>query len=479
MIRYQKETLIVFILALIFSGCSKVNLVSMPLKPPPSAIQSKSDYTLILDSLEIRGVPNKNRIRNVEDNFLSYIDHARYFKQVYNMSDNGKPDTENTISAKAVLKPVADDRYNWWVTWPAVYPMPFYWPFQPKKGKIAIEMTCELYDRAGEKITTLHASDSDTFSVTYYGFFHNGDAELKMKKSYKKIFQEITDKIVSNEKILALTHRKKSSTALATHSMPVKPQIKPYAGISPAKQSLAAFGRYHALVIGINKYKQLPRLRTAENDARALADLLRKKYGYRVDLLLNPTRSQIIAALGKYRRTMTKNDNLLIYYAGHGWLDNQADEGYWLPVDASQADETNWISNSTITAAIRANGAKHILVVADSCYSGKLTRAIHINRKIPGYFKQLSQKKTRVALASGGLEPVEDGSGKQRHSVFASAFIDALKETTQITDGTHIFMKIRRPVLLNADQTPEYGDIRKAGHNGGDFIFVPLNQTIR
>ncbi|MDP7667219.1 MAG: hypothetical protein QF738_04055 [Rhodospirillales bacterium] len=31
---------------------------------------------------------------------------------------------------------------------------------------------------------------------------------------------------------------------------------------------------------------------------------------------------------------------------------------------------------------------------------------------------------------------------------------------------------IRRPVMLAADQTPEYADIRKAGHDGGDFLFV-------
>jgi hypothetical protein len=27
-------------------------------------------------------------------------------------------------------------------------------------------------------------------------------------------------------------------------------------------------------------------------------------------------------------------------------------------------------------------------------------------------------------------------------------------------------------VVLNADQTPQYSDIRRAGHDGGDFLFV-------
>tara|TARA_B100002003_G_C13922731_1_gene448591 strand:+ start:45 stop:290 length:246 start_codon:yes stop_codon:yes gene_type:complete len=75
-------------------------------------------------------------------------------------------------------------------------------------------------------------------------------------------------------------------------------------------------------------------------------------------------------------------------------------------------------------------------------------------------------------LSSGGLEPVADSGGKEEHSVFASAFIEALRENTGVLDGTELFTKIRRPVMLNSDQTPEYADIRKAGHDGGDFLFV-------
>jgi len=70
------------------------------------------------------------------------------------------------------------------------------------------------------------------------------------------------------------------------------------------------------------------------------------------------------------------------------------------------------------------------------------------------------------------LEPVIDSGGKGGHSVFATAFIEALKANEKIIDGTELFTQIRRPVILNSDQTPEYADIRKAGHEGGDFLFV-------
>ena len=75
-------------------------------------------------------------------------------------------------------------------------------------------------------------------------------------------------------------------------------------------------------------------------------------------------------------------------------------------------------------------------------------------------------------MTSGGIEPVLDAGGKNNHSVFASAFLEALSETEQAVDAAIVFTKVRQKVLLNADQMPEYGNIRKAGHDGGDFIFV-------
>jgi hypothetical protein len=233
----------------------------------------------------------------------------------------------------------------------------------------------------------------------------------------------------------------------------------------------AQFGNYHALVIGNNNYKYLTKLETAINDAANVADLLRKEYNFIVDLIIDASRADILRALNKARRTLTEKDNLLVYYAGHGWLDKDADQGYWLPIDAEDNSNINWISNATITDTLRAMSAKHVMLVADSCYSGKLTRGIKISIKKADYLTRLSKKKARTVLTSGGLEPVMDSDGG-KNSVFAKAFIDALRENQNIMDGHQLFSIIRRPVMLNSDQTPEYSDIRKSGHDGGDFLFV-------
>ena len=112
------------------------------------------------------------------------------------------------------------------------------------------------------------------------------------------------------------------------------------------------------------------------------------------------------------------------------------------------------------------------MVVADSCYSGTLARSAVVGLKSGDYFKRMSKKAARVALVSGGLEPVAD-KGSGGHSPFANAFIQALKENSDfILDGTQLFNKVRRPVMVAADQTPQYSDVKNAGHNGGDFLFV-------
>lgn len=232
------------------------------------------------------------------------------------------------------------------------------------------------------------------------------------------------------------------------------------------------YGRFYALIIGNNKYTFLPRLKTAVNDAKAVDDILTKQYGFKTKLLLNASRADILKSLNKYRMQLTEKDNLFIYYAGHGWLDEQGDEGYWLPIDAEKNLKTNWLANSTLSTEFKAMKAKHVLVVADSCFSGKLGRGLRIQHKDPDYLHRIASKRMRSVISSGGLEPVVDGNGKGNHSVFCSALLDALRENKGVIDGTHLFGLIRRPVMVNSDQTPEYSDIRKAGHDGGDFLFI-------
>jgi peptidoglycan hydrolase-like protein with peptidoglycan-binding domain len=248
----------------------------------------------------------------------------------------------------------------------------------------------------------------------------------------------------------------------------VPPQQEP---ALPPELAALDFGRYHALVIGNNNYRDLPKLATAVADAEGVAALLEKNYGFNVRLMTNATEEDIIGQLTNLRRELAFTDNLLIYYAGHGWYDEDTEQGYWLPTDASEDNQSNWISNADITNGLKALKAKHIIVVADSCYSGTLARGAYPSLRGVDYVERIVKKKARTVLTSGGQEPVLD-SGGGGHSVFARAFLTALEENDSVMDGQDLFRRLRDSVVANAPQTPEYSDIRGAGHDGGDFLFV-------
>jgi hypothetical protein len=248
-------------------------------------------------------------------------------------------------------------------------------------------------------------------------------------------------------------------------------------------QSLG-LGKYYALVVGNQKYQKLPQLDTPEADATDIAALLKDRYGFTVTILLNATRWEMLEELNKMRALLTEKDNLLIYYAGHGQLDRVNLLANWLPVDADPASNANWIASSTLTENLNMMSAKHILVVADSCYSGAMTRS-SIGQLQPGlsdearlvWLQSIADSPSRTVLTSGGVSPVLD-SGGAKHSVFAQNFIDVLSENQDILPGKQLADVLSARVLdvarrMNFQQRPEYAPIRFAGGESGDFIFMP------
>ena len=240
-------------------------------------------------------------------------------------------------------------------------------------------------------------------------------------------------------------------------------------------------GRYYALIIGNNKYQHLPDLKTAVNDAKEIDRVLREKYNFNTTLLLNADRYQILSALYKLRQKLQKGDNLLVYYAGHGDLDKINDRGYWLPTDAEADNSANWISNVAITDMLNTYPANHIMVVADSCYSGTMTRTAvpRIDSTIPAeiqkkWLKLMSKSKSRTVLTSGDVQPVLDEGGGD-HSIFAKAFLDSLNSNNNVLQGYALYRQVSNEVVQSSAniQTPQYAPIKHAGHETGQFFFVP------
>jgi uncharacterized caspase-like protein len=239
----------------------------------------------------------------------------------------------------------------------------------------------------------------------------------------------------------------------------------------------APSGKYVALLIGNNAYKHLGQLKTAVNDAEKVAGLLGELYGFETKVLLNASRENIITAINEHRRSLTDQDNLLIYYAGHGIFDRDVNKAYWLPVDARETDNANWISADDVTTNIRGIRARHILIISDSCYSGAIVRETPLRLTTPAervrYIEKMMQGTSRILMASGGNEPVEDGGGGG-HSVFANALLRGLRQMdAPVFTAEELFFRfVKEPVAGKSDQTPEYSPLRNSGHDSGGFVFI-------
>ncbi|NOX52255.1 MAG: hypothetical protein GXP16_17220, partial [Gammaproteobacteria bacterium] len=244
------------------------------------------------------------------------------------------------------------------------------------------------------------------------------------------------------------------------------------------------FGNFHALLIGNDQYETLPQLKTPIEDVRQIALILRTQYGFSTTVLENANRYETLSAFNEMRETLTSNDNLLVYYAGHGELDRTNMRGHWLPVDAELNNTANWLSNIDVTDILNVMAAKQIMLVVDSCYSGSLTRSSLTRLKYGmtdternTWLNMLAKKRSRVVLSSGGLAPVLDFGGGA-HSVFAKSFIESLQNNNNLLLGQTIHQEVAARVAHAAsgydfEQIPQYAPINRAGHEAGDFIFVP------
>ncbi len=111
-----------------------------------------------------------------------------------------------------------------------------------------------------------------------------------------------------------------------------------------------------------------------------LQKILVSKYTFQEDqikLLKNPDSEELIIALDELAHEITPDDNLLIFYAGHGWFDEKANIGYWLPSDAKQVNKAAWFRNSTLCDYLKEIDSRHTLLIADACFGGSIfkTRA--------------------------------------------------------------------------------------------------------
>ncbi|OFX36450.1 MAG: hypothetical protein A2X08_14635 [Bacteroidetes bacterium GWA2_32_17] len=253
----------------------------------------------------------------------------------------------------------------------------------------------------------------------------------------------------------------------------------PLKGLNVSKSKDMVIGKYYALIIGVNKYKGTwTPLQNAVNDAKAIEAMLKIKYKFDNFQTLydeKATRVGIINQLEWLTLNVKEQDNVFIYYSGHGEFKKELNKGFWVPVDATTSSTANYISNADLQTYLGGIKSKHTLLVADACFSGDIFRGNTVSvpfEESEKYYKEVHGLSSRQAMTSGGLEPVMDG-GKDGHSVFAYYFLKTLNENqNKYFDAGQIYNKIKIPVINNSEQSPKLAPVKNTGDEGGQFLFI-------
>jgi hypothetical protein len=229
----------------------------------------------------------------------------------------------------------------------------------------------------------------------------------------------------------------------------------------------------HALLIGVNDYEApIDDLKFPIEDTQKLKKVLTEYYTFEernVRLLADPTGDDIINALNDLIQKLDENDNLLLFYAGHGKEVKAAEQGYWLPSDAkyNAIRSKTWLSNSDIKDQLKLLKCRHVLVISDACFSGGILEAR--SSPVSVAIQEIARKKSRKAITSAASTIVPD------KSVFTKYLLQFLETNTgDYLTAANLFSLLQIPVTDNSPtrQSPQYGSIKEAGNEGGDFIFV-------
>lgn len=236
-------------------------------------------------------------------------------------------------------------------------------------------------------------------------------------------------------------------------------------------------GNQYVFIIAINKYRYWAPLKNPVKDAQKIKEVLEKRYY--VDKVIelydeDATKGNIIKTFKDLQNEITVNDSLLIFYAGHGYYDEEVTKNaYWIPVDGGGDSvlQENWLPNSIIRGMISGIKSKHILLISDSCFSGDLLVAHR--GKLPEinneYLKSAFQKRSRQILTSGGSETVPDESS------FTRQLLLALEENSRpFVDSLMLFDQIRLGV---SGSTPMFGSLAGTDHQEGASFLLFLKDN--
>ncbi len=278
-----------------------------------------------------------------------------------------------------------------------------------------------------------------------------------------------------------------------------KPKTLVIVPVTGPLKGKAVYAGSHALLIGINRYPGMPGkdLEYALNDVKAMAETLVKSYGFppgNVRLLMDKdaTLAGIRAALADLadNRKVAPEDRVLVYFSGHGQtvkLPGGGDMGFLIPHDAKV--DLNDFNNAgpylstclpmeTVWGFLGPSPAKHVLVVADACYSGLLTNARGREAISEQTLAQLSATRARQVMTAGGKGQISLELAQVGHGAFTGKLLERLKARATEDDvftASELYADVKVAVgnLSRGKQLPSMGSY----DTEGEFLFIPVAWT--
>jgi hypothetical protein len=325
--------------------------------------------------------------------------------------------------------------------------------------------TFKIWEWKNGSITTVNENEMSRLSLISIAFSPDKNYFVSMGMEKEVVFWEMPDAPIAKTETIPT----KGNDISPTEPKKTDPKKSETKDLEEFQPSVA--GKNFLLVIGINSYKYWNPLTNAQKDAQDIKKVLTTRYTFEpqnVFELYNQgaTAKNILAKIAEVRQKLSGNDNLLIYFSGHGFYNAEIEEGYWIPVDAQKGQETEYLPNSTLLKYIKSLPARHVFLVADACFSGSL-----ISASSRGYVENVEQFKSRRCLTSGRLEYVSDGTAG-KNSPFATYFIKFLQENTKKKIAcSELEQYVKTSVGNNSEQTPLGNAMKNAGDEGGEFVF--------
>lgn len=238
----------------------------------------------------------------------------------------------------------------------------------------------------------------------------------------------------------------------------------------------------YALLIATDNYDIWDDLKNPIHDATTIAEILKSKYNYETEVLLNPTNDEILAKITEYNiRRFNPQDQLFVFFAGHGTFDEDLREGYVVAANSLLNDKgrASYISHILIRERLNNIRCEHIFLMMDVCFGGTIDPILAKSRGVEdvessdkNYLVKKLTRKTRKFLTSGSREYVSDGI-EGKHSPFAEKFILALREIGGGSGRMLTLAELQTYFQSLASET-RYGGFGN-DDPASDFVFVARN----